>query len=310
MILLWSWKLWAGVSLDSSRPYLDALDSKGRMDWADYQEDFLISQSAEITEVPQAEIIRRIKDQRAKTKLGVETRFGQAPHYRTDFAFESIPLPKSVISHSQLEGLQKCNLEKCAFKLHSDSEIRLLVQSKNKVSLFSQFVGERLKAYLGEKKLKGYENRLDNVPYVKKAFRLATFLKSRYPKSYGYLMGDFWANQKKPEGPKSNYIRAEGIYVTGDKAQPIYRLSENLEFEENGYLNVEVHIYTNHFFDSSIRIYEVFPWPKDPKKAVYVVTDLMEVDELKKSDLIRTLFKSPMEEAIAEFRKSEMKELR
>jgi hypothetical protein len=123
-------------------------------------------------------------------------------------------------------------------------------------------------------------------------------------------MGDLWANKAKPEGPKSKYVRSEIIHITGDKSQPIYRLSEDMEFEEKGYLNIEIHVYTNHFFDSSIRIAEVFAWPPDPNKAVYVVTDLMEVDELKKSDLIRALFKTRMEETISEFRKSEMKELR
>jgi len=291
-------KLWAGVSLDPSRPYLNSLDSRGRLDWADYQEDFLISQSAEVTEIPAAEIIKRIQNQRFKRKI------------KPPFSFDSFPIPKEVITGDQLEGLQNCTIEKCAFKLQLDSEIKPLLQSKNRVKLFSQFVGQRLNEYLNEKKLRGYENRIDNVPYVKKAFRLTKFLKSRYPKSYEYLMGDLWANKTTPEGPKNKYVRSESIHITGDKSQPIYRLSENMEFEEKGYLNIEIHVYTNHFFDSSIRIAEVFAWPPDPNKAVYVVTDLMEVDELKKSDLIRTLFKPRMEETISEFRKSEMKELR
>jgi hypothetical protein len=291
-------KLWAGVSLDPSRPHLNSLDSRGRLDWADYQEDFLISQSAEVTEVPVAEIIKRIQNQRFKTKLN------------PPFPGDSFPVPNEVITGDQLEGLQTCTLEKCAFKLQLDSEIKPLLRTKNRTKLFAQFVGQRLNEYLNEKKLKGYENRIDNVPYVKKAFQLTKFLKSRYPKSYEYLMGDLWANKAKPEGPKNKYVRAEIIHITGDKTQPIYRLSEDMEFDERGYLNIEIHVYTNHFFDSSIRIAEVFAWPPDPKKAVYVVTDLMEVDELKKSDLIRTLFKTTMEEAISAFRKSEMKELR
>lgn len=294
MILLWTVKLWGSPVVDPVRPHLNALDSRGRLDWADYRDDFLISQSAEITEISPAELIKRLKLQRLKTKVGVDT----------------VPIPKQVITGDQLEGLQNCSIEKCAFKLHLDSEIKPLIQSKNRVKTFSGFVEDRLRAYLRDKKLKGYENRLDNVPYVKKAFQLSKFLKSRYPKSYEYLMGDLWTNKQKTNGPKEKYFRAEGIYITGDKMQPIFRLSENLEFDENGYLNVEAHIYTNHFFDSSIRVYEIFPWPADTKKAVYVVTDLMEVDELKKSELIRTLFKTKMEEAIAEFRKSEMKELR
>lgn len=299
-MMLGSFSLQAGVQLDPSRPHLNALDSRGRLDWADYREDFLISQSAEVSDSSVEELIKKIHSQHQKTLLQLPTKFN----------FEEWALPKMVVSGDQLEGLLECSREKCAFKLHATSEILPLLKSTDRVNTFSRQVGARLKNYLSEKKLLGYESRDDNVPFVKKALRTSGFLKSRYPKTFEYLQGDFWKNQQNFSNRKNAYLRAEVIHITGDKMQPVYRLVENIEFEEKGYVNLEVHIYTNHFFDCSIRIFEVFPWPPDPKKSVYVVTDIMEIDELKKSALIRNLFKSRMEEAISSFRKSEMKDLR
>ncbi len=299
-----------GVRLDPARPHLNALDSRGRLDWADFKEDFIISQSAEVTEVPPKEVIARLGKQHEKTKLGVQTLFGKTPPYPSAFKFEEFSLPELALTGKQLQGLLECQIKKCSFKLEQESEIAPLVESKNRAKTLNELIRKRLKDYLAEKKLKGYESRTDNIPFIKKALRLSGFLKSRYPKTYSYLETEFWKNSKTTDSPLQSYIRAEVIQMAGEKAQPVFRLSENLEFNERGYLNVEIPIYTNHFFDSSLRIFEVFDWPPDPQKAVYVVTDLIEVDELKKSRLIRNLFKTPMEEAVAEFRKSEMKELR
>lgn len=300
----------AGVRLDPARTYLNALDSRGRMDWADFKEDFIISQSAEVTEVPQKEVIARLGKQHEKTKLSVKTLFGKTPAYSSSFKFEDFSLPELVLTGKQLQGLLECQLQKCSFKLQQETEIVPITQSKNRAETLNELIRKRLKDYISEKKLMGYESRTDNVPFIKKAFRLSGFLKTRYPKTFSYLETDFWKNAKTADSPVQNYIRAEVIQMAGEKAQPVFRLTENLEFNEKGYLNIEIPIYTNHFFDSSLRIFEVFDWPPDSKKAVYVVTDLIEVDELKKSRLIRNLFKTPMEEAVAEFRKSEMKELR
>lgn len=299
-MMLGSFSLQAGVQLDPSRPHLNALDSRGRLDWADYREDFLISQSAEVSESSVEELIKKIRSQHQKTLLQLPTQSN----------FDELALPKSVVSGDQLEGLLECTQEKCSFKLHLTSEILPLLKSTNRANTLSHQIGARLKNYLSEKKLRGYESRDDNVPFVKKAVRTSGFFRSRYPKTFEYLMGDFWKGQQNFRARKNAYLRAEVIHITGDKMQPVYRLVENIEFEEKGYVNVEVHIYTNHFFDCSIRIFEVFPWPPEPKKSVYVVTDIMEIDELKKSALIRNLFKSRMEEAISSFRKSEMKDLR
>lgn len=292
----------AGFQPDPSRSHLGALDSRGRMDWADFQDDFLISQSAEISDFSSTDLIKRLKNQHSKSLLNWDSLAAKN--------FENLEFPQTVVSGEQLKGLNECNLEKCSFKLQRETETALLIKSKDRVKAFKELVVQRLKAFAHSKAVKGYEQRMDNIPYFKKAFRLSRFLKTRYPLSYEYLESDFWKNIPHKKGPSGSYYRAELVHITADKLQPVYRLSHHLEFEEKGYLNVELHLYTNHFFDSSIRIFEIFPYPGNPQKSIYIVTDLMEIDELKKSNLIRKLFQTPMEEAISEFRKSEMKELR
>jgi len=300
---------WAGVRLDPSRPHLDSLDSRGRLDWADFQGDFILSQSAEVTEVPAREVIERLKAQHKKTQIPFRTMFGNKQGGNS-IDVSAFSLPTEVVSGDQLKGLLSCSVEKCSFKLHTASETLPLTQSAKRTDFLREIVAQRLKAYLIEKQLKGYESRADNIPYVKKYLQLSGFLKTRYPKTYQYFQKAFWENRKGATGPIQSYVRSEVINMAGEKSQPIYRLTENIEFNENGYLNIEIPIYTNHFFDSSFRVFEVFDWPADRQKGVYVVTDIIEVDELKKSELIKKLFKNRMEEAVEQFRKSEMKELR
>jgi len=288
----------AAFRVDKSRPHLDALESRGRLDWTDYQGDFLVSQSAEITETPFSEVIKRLKDQQKKTAIS----FGKG--------LPQIPTPSALEEGEQLKALRECSVEKCNIKLHTESEVKTLVKEKDKISFYRGILNQRLRDYLKDKKLKGYESRENNTPVFKAQLETLRFIKARYPKTYSFLMGDFWKNVDPSKLLKGSFFRTELIRLTGEKAQPVFRISHNLEFEENGFLMVELHLYTNHFFDSSLRVFEVFPWGPDPQKAVYIVTEVMEVDELKKSTLIRNLLKTPMEEAICEKRKSEMKELR
>lgn len=288
----------ASFQVDKTRPHLDSLESRGRLDWADYQGDFLISQSAEITENPATEVIKRLKAQHNRTKIP-STQAGP-----------QLSLPPSLVEGDQLRALTECSLEKCNVKLHSESEVKSLLKAKEKAPAFRDILESRIDSYSQGRKLKGYEAREDNIPFFRKALESVRFFKVKYPKTYKHLLGGFWNGPAPYAQAKQNYLRTELIRLTGEKAQPVFRISDNVEFQENGFVMVEVHIYTNHFFDSSLRLFEVFPWGPDPKKAVFIVTDIMEVDELKKSALIRNLLKSPMEEAICEYRKSEMKELR
>jgi len=288
----------AGFQIDKTRPHLNSLESRGRLDWADYQGDFLISQSAEITEIPASEVIKRLRAQHEKTKI---------PFLQGKLQFT---LPASLFEGDQLKALMDCGLEKCNVKLHTESEVKKLLGQKDKTKTYRVILEQRIENYLQGRKLKGYESREDNLPFFKRALDTIRFLKAKHPKTYRHLTGDFWNGSSAYSLANQKYLRTELIRLTGEKAQPVFRITDNVEFQENGFLMVEVHIYTNHFFDSSLRLFEVFPWSPDPQKAVFIVTDIMEVDELKKSALIRNLLKSPMEEAVCEYRKSEMKELR
>lgn len=305
LIFLLAWSSAGSVVLDPSRPHLNSLESKGRLDWDDYQSDFIISQSAEITDVPAGELIERLRNQHAPTRLGfsLSSKLDSVQFAQKNF-------PQKVTEGDQLKALQSCSKEKCDVKLQLDSEVLPLLKTPHRLKTYAGLLENRLKNYISQRELKGYEKRKDNQPYAKKALSLTRFMKSKYPKTFQYLQNDFWKKKSSPTSSKSDYFRSELIQMVGERSQPVFRIAHNLEFQESGYLNIEFHLYTNHFMDSSLRIFEIFPWPKEPQKSVYIVTDLVEIDELKKSALIRKLFESRMEEALADFRKSEMKALR
>ena len=68
------------------------------------------------------------------------------------------------------------------------------------------------------------------------------------------------------------------------------------EFKEgNTHLFFEIHIYTNHHFDSSARVYEVFPVKSKKGRSALVITDVMEIDTLKISGVVRFLYTGKMD---------------
>ena len=104
--------------------------------------------------------------------------------------------------------------------------------------------------------------------------------------------------------------QTEFVLIAPDQMQPILRLSEDMEFEESGkILFLELPIYTNHYFDSSLSFYQVMKSQKKPSETVVIMTDVMEIDELKKSALIRTLFKGKMVKAISQYQETLLSEL-
>jgi len=286
--------------VDPARPHLDSLESKGRMDWEDYQDDFIISQSAEITDFPASELIERLRKHHASTQMKL------LPNPR----FSVSSLPQKLTQGDQLKALKTCSKEKCDVKLHYESEVLPLLKSSDRISFYASLIEKRIHNYSSKRELKGYEKRLDNNLYARKALELSRFLKSKYPKTFHLLLDDFWKKRSSSVGPQNDYFRSELIQLVGERSQPVFRITHNTEFQESGYLNIEFHLYTNHFMDSSLRIFEIFPWQKDNRKSVFIVTDLVEVDELKKSAFIQKLITSRIEEALADFRKSEMKALR
>jgi hypothetical protein len=177
-----------------------------------------------------------------------------------------------------------------------DAEKKRVEKAADKVDAFRDVIAERLRNYLEENNLRGYENRKDGNADVKKILPLLHFLKARYPVSTGYLSKEFWQKKSPPKTFESAFIHQELVNISDDKLQPIWRVGEILEFhEKDTSLFVELYPYSNHYLDSSLRIYEVYP---QANHSVVIVTDVMEVDELTKSGVVRLLYKGKMQSAV------------
>lgn len=210
-------------------------------------------------------------------------------------------LPPDFFEESQQEALRRCNLEKCLIKLSSSNEIPNLKNAKNKIEAYQAMILKRLRDYADSKQLMGYEDRKSNSPFYRKMVNLlATLEKS--PSTMRYLKSDFWKGLRNPGQPVDSWFRHEMVNIAPDQMQPILRVSEDTEyFEGERKLFLEVHIYTNHYFDSSLTLYEIVSDRKKKSASEVIVTDIMEIDELKKTALIRAMFTGKMVKAVTTY---------
>jgi len=92
--------------------------------------------------------------------------------------------------------------------------------------------------------------------------------------------------------------------------RPVLRISEVYEFVEGkNFLFFQLDIYASHYFDSSIRVYEVLSIAGEPNKSLLVATDVLEVDELKRSGTVRFLFKGKVQKAISNSQVQELNQI-
>lgn len=270
------------TSIDPTRPFLKRLLKEQKNSDTEYEEPFLIVQSARRYDLPYAEIKKRLKDHLKKAAV---------------VNSGSIALPKEAVTGAQLKGIQECSQEYCLMKLLIKEEIAVIEKSQDKLKTYQDFIQNRIAQYTNDRQLIGYEIRKSNIETIKSALKLLPSMKERYPKTFAYLVEGLWKKGEEDFKPRERFLRHEMVDFKSERMQPIYRLGEVLEFEErNSTIFGEIHIYTNHYFDSSLRIIDAFS--AGSVGSVVVVTDVTEIDELKKSAFIRMLFRGKMEEAV------------
>lgn len=273
-----------------------------------YETPFLFVTTAQKSKEPTDKLFNKLLVYLRKSKLSLRGRFTQEslPSLTTK---EQVDFPAVSFQEKQLEGIQKCTKEYCAVKLLTESEKNRMEGAKDKAALYKDFIIERLKAYIKEGNLVGYEERAENLETMKLAFPFLPFLSARYPKTTAFVQNRFFG--KKTTGSdetfKYSMLRMEVMNMKNDKMQPVLRFSDAMEFEENKTkLIFEPQIYTNHFFDSSMRFFEVMSFPDPEYQSLIIMTDVMEVDELKKSGIIRALFKGSMVKGIEKYQSEEI----
>lgn len=281
-------------SIDKTREYLDDLKDNPQVKEDNYEYPYLTVTTARLYESPHEMMTTRLQKQLQSIKTEVT----------------NPELPKVFTTGEQLTAVEECNVKKCNVKLVLAEEAKKLSEAKKdaRLKLYQQMVDERFTAYFKSGLLKGYEDRENNDSSVIDIAKGQEFLKFRYPGITQFLVNKDWKNRDKiKKGTMGAYLTDETVVIAPDKLQPIWRLGEMFEFNEGGSdVFVHLHVYTNHYFDSSLTFFEVIPLGT---KSIVIVTDVLEVDELKKSGFIRALFKGKMVDAVSLAQETLLKKL-
>lgn len=264
----------------------------------DYLDPFLVTKTSKKIKISPDGAFSLVKTSLRNGLLEIGGTFSSAGEAIDSYKPEKYKLPPGFYEESQLEALNSCSQEKCLMKLNSSLEIPHLAKAKNKNEVYQQIVFNRLRVFIKAKQLIGYENRKSNEAAVKKMISLLANLK-KTPQTLRFLKGDFWSGSDGKSSSVESWLRQEIVNIAPDQMQPILRLSEIFQFTElERKMFLEVHVYTNHYFDSSLRFYEIAPVNKNSKECELTVIDIMEIDELKKTALIRAMFKGKMVKAV------------
>ncbi len=278
------------------RPYLQKVRDRSSVSYEEYNFPYLLTQTAiqgTKSAAQTAEVLRKFFRDNGKG-LPKEGRDPNPDLYSAS----GFPLPGFVTEGKQGEGIDDCTAKYCLMKLNIETEIKTIEGSakEKRRGVYNGIVADRIRRFLSGRELKGYEDRKDNIPAVRESLAMFPWFSKKYAEEFQYLTDGLWKKAKAPASLKNTFLQQERLYLEIQKMQPVWRVSEVLEFEKDGtFVFFDLHLYSNHYFDSSYTIYELIP---DGEKSILVQTDMMELDELKKSGLIRMLYKGKMQEAV------------
>lgn len=307
LFLFFSSNFFGDESFDPTRSYLKDLKDDPKVKEDFYEDSFLFVVTAQKSKETSEQLFKKVQAYLKKAKLPFKGRYS-TEKLPTLTASEQLAFPALSFEGKQLEGIQGCKKDYCTVKLLTETEKGKMEESKDKAALYKELIFARVAQYLKDGELVGYEERSSNIESLKLALKQLPFLASRYPKMNEFVQGRFLARKTQATPMVKNaFLRMEVMNMSGEKMQPVLRISEAFEFEENQTrLIFEPQIYTNHFFDTSMRFFEVLPFAESQTKSLLIMTDVMEVDELKKSGIIRALFKGKMVSGVHQYQADEI----
>lgn len=286
----------SAADIDTKRAFLEKLRTTSQVQEAGFEHPFLTASTATMSTNSLPVTANHVREYLRKQALPFKGTYGKSGLPVAKVGKDTFPLPPTVVKDDQLAGIQSCKVEKCMMKLNTEKEKGLVEKAPDKVVAYQSLVIERLKRYLQRRELMGYEDRPRNEEFVKKMIATVPFLQSRYPAVDRFFRDGFWKAQPAPGSLVDSFLRQDMFVVAPDRLQPIWRVSEVFEFKEGaGTLFVEIHIYSNHYIDSSLRLYEVIPVDD---KAALVISDVLEIDELTGSSIVRMLYLGKMQQAV------------
>lgn len=291
---------------DADRKFLEKVRNRSSISWEEYNLPYLLTLTAVQGSKPAAATAAELRQFFSANGKGLP-KDGKDPKPEL-YNSAGFPLPPFVTEDKQGKGIDDCTTKYCLMKLNIETEAKVLERSPQPMrrKIYNEFVADRVRRFLQTRELKGYEDRKDNVPAIQESLPMFPWLAKKYPEELKYLLKGFWKKEKAPASLKNTWLQQERLYLEIQKMQPVWRVSYVMEFERGGTsLFFDLHLYSNHYFDSSYTLYEVIP---DGEKSILVQTDMMELDELKKSGLIRMLYKGKMQEAVELHQKERLAE--
>ncbi len=282
--LLLSISLLSAAPQWKGRDYFEKLGTtKQKATHSDYHFPFLLSVTGIVVETPFDSFSKKLLEFLKKTAI--------------TFDQKKFPFPEIVLKEGQLKAILSCTKKKCLVKLNDLLEATQMEAAPDKVEMYQKILFKRIEEWQKQRKFVGYEDRADNRPIYKDLFNSFDFFKLNYPSEHQCFTGPLWESKKCPTSPKETFFRNEIVKFDSNFLQPIWRLGNDFVYSSPDSLwVVELHVYSNHYLDSTIRIYEVKAL--DDKRSILVVNDIMELDELKTSGFIRALYQGKMENAV------------
>jgi hypothetical protein len=295
------------ADLFPGRPYLDPLGKPEhrQIQFDDFKEPYLTCVTARQKDLPVEKTTGSVRTYLKSKALPIRGHFSKSG--QNIVGKNTIPLPTVATTGRQREEIEKCTREYCGVKLNTDQEKGVMEKAPDKLAAYHQLLIERIEAYLKTGTLLGYEGIKNNVPTLEAMLQKSGFFPSVYPECANFFSRLKFNLGKSGCKPVDSFLVEDLVELSGsDKLKPVLRFSEVFEIPQpdKGALFFQVIIYTNHFFDASLRIIETKAL-SDVKSAV-ILTDIVDIDELKKSSVIRFLYKGKMASAVSEYQVEEL----
>lgn len=296
---------------EPSRQAIQSLLKSKSFQEDDFQNPYLIAESGILIPRDFVSVSKRVTTKLQQGALKARSHYPLPNTSFTNWNSSILPTAEEWKNEKEVEGLKKCDLDYCFPKLNDQEEKPTLMKSNDKLSTFKELISKRVELFLQSRKLLGYENRKENKTAVTDLVQLHPALGKDYGTIHQFLTKGFWESSTRPPSLVGSFLRTQTLNLDPTRLQPIYWVGEVFQFHEaKSEIFVEFVVYSNHFFDAWLRVYEVIDLsqlaPSKAPQTAIVINDLTEIDELKKSALIRMLFKGKMVEAIHKAQKLEL----
>ncbi len=244
---------------------------------------FLIVETVKEITTTENLLINKVENYLLRTKLPYKGHYFDKGISIDSLTIDQFLLPLGMNSLDFAQKLQNCKKENCLLKLHNLSEKDELIKTpkSKRIETFKKLLFKRVERFLVSRELKGYDSRINNIPTLKEAFSLFSFVKSDFPLSFKFITEGFWIKASLPPTLKKSFLREGDLDIKVEDFHIPYFINEAMVFEEKkNKLYSEINVYSSSslsFYGRSIAI------KKNKEKINVILGTVLEIDELTKS---------------------------